>query len=108
MVAGSFDRNCEGKRANVSLANNARCKMYQSRRPPGARYRDLRNRLRRLEALYEDSFKLDRIIETGRYFKLAVTTARAYEQIEKEFDWQKMFGQGPAKDTPERPDRRRR
>ena len=72
--------------------------MFQSRRPPGARYRDLRNRLRRLEALYEDSIKLDRIIETGRYYKLAVTTARAYEQIEQEFSWQKIFG--PA--TPKR------
>jgi hypothetical protein len=85
--------------------------MFQSRRPPGARYRDLRNRLRRLEAVYDDSHKLDRIIATGRYYKLAVATARAYEQIEKEFSWQKMFGHAsggppPAADPPGPPDGR--
>jgi hypothetical protein len=74
--------------------------MFQSRRPPGARYRDLRNRLRRLEAIYDDSIKLDRVIATGRYYKLAVATARAYEQIEKEFSWQKMFGHAAGEPPP--------
>ena len=74
--------------------------MFQSRRPPGARYRDLRNRLRKLEAIYDDSIKLDRVIATGRYYKLAVATARAYEQIEKEFSWQKMFSGAPGGDPP--------
>lgn len=74
--------------------------MYQSRRLPGARYRDLRNRLRRLEAIYDDSIKLDRVIETGRYYKLAVTTARAYEMIEREFSWQKIFGNGGRRPPP--------
>lgn len=87
--------------------------MFQSRRPPGARYRDLRNRLRKLEAIYDDSIKLDRIIATGRYYKLAVATARAYELIEKEFSWNKMFGGLPGGEPPkaEHPphlDRRRR
>jgi hypothetical protein len=87
--------------------------MFQSRRPPGARYRDLRNRLRRLEAIYDDSHKLDRIIATGRYYKLAVATARAYEQIEKEFSWQKMFGHAagdppPSADPPPHLDRFRK
>jgi len=88
--------------------------MFQSRRPPGARYRDLRNRLRKLEAIYDDSIKLDRVIATGRYYKLAVATARAYEQIEKEFSWQKMFGgmpggdPPPAKSPPPHLDRRKR
>ncbi len=87
--------------------------MYQSRRPPGARYRDLRNRLRRLEAIYEDSVKLDRVIATGRYYKLAVATARAYEQIEREFSWNKMFGGAPSEGAarakpPPHPDRRRK
>lgn len=63
--------------------------MFLGPRPPGARYRDLRNRLRRLEAIYEDSVKLDRVISTGRYYKLAVATARAHELIEREFDWRR-------------------
>ena len=88
--------------------------MFQSRRPPGARYRDLRNRLRKLEAIYDDSIKLDRVIATGRYYKLAVATARAYEQIEKEFSWNRMFGGAPGGDAPSgnvtslHPDRRRK
>jgi hypothetical protein len=49
------------------------------------RYRDLRRRLQTLESLYENQATLDRIIGSGRYIKLAVTTARAYEQIEQEF-----------------------
>jgi hypothetical protein len=87
--------------------------MFQIRRPPGERYRELRNRLRKLEAIYDDSHKLDRIIATGRYYKLAVATARAYEQIEKEFSWNKMFGapgevrQGSSSHKP-RSDRRKK
>lgn len=75
--------------------------MFQGPRPPGARYRDLRNRLRRLEAIYEDLVKLDRIIATGRYYKLAVATARAHELIEREFDWRRSFGANDEK--PPRP-----
>ena len=56
-------------------------------RPGVERYRDLRKRVDRLEALYEDREKLANIMATGRYFKLAYATARAYQQIEKEFSW---------------------
>ena len=56
-------------------------------RPWVERYRDLRKRVDRLEALYEDREKLANIMATGRYFKLAYATARAYQQIEREFSW---------------------
>lgn len=56
-------------------------------RPWVERYRDLRRRVERLEAMYEDREQLARIMATGRYFKLAYATARAYEQIEREFSW---------------------
>ena len=56
-------------------------------RPWVERYRDLRRRVERLEAMYEDREQLAKIMATGRYFKLAYATARAYEQIEKEFSW---------------------
>jgi len=56
-------------------------------RPWVERYRDLRRRVERLEAMYEDREQLATIMATGRYFKLAYATARAYEQIEKEFAW---------------------
>ncbi len=49
------------------------------------RYLELRRRVERLEAIYEDRERLERIVATGRYFKLAYATARAYEQIEQEF-----------------------
>ena len=49
------------------------------------RYRDLRRRVQTLEALYEDRTALDRIIESGRFIKLAVAIAHAYQQIETEF-----------------------
>ena len=35
----------------------------------------------------EDRERLDTIMATGRFFKLAYATARAYEQIEREFGW---------------------
>ncbi len=57
------------------------------RRPWVERYRDLRRRVERLEAMYEDRERLTEIMATGRYFKLAYATARAYEQIEREFSW---------------------
>ncbi|MCC2103054.1 MAG: hypothetical protein KDJ20_02945 [Hyphomicrobiales bacterium] len=47
----------------------------------------MRRRVERLEAMYEDRETLANIMATGRYFKLAYATARAYEQIEKEFAW---------------------
>ncbi|MDE2364024.1 MAG: hypothetical protein KGM42_15205 [Hyphomicrobiales bacterium] len=78
--------------------------MFQSRRPPGARYIDLKNRLRKLEAIYDDSVKLDRVLATGRYFKLAVATARAHEKIEREFG----AGAPKAGDPPANLDRRRK
>lgn len=56
-------------------------------RPWVERYRDLRRRVDRLEAMYEDREQLAAIMGSGRYFKLAYATARAYEQIEKEFSW---------------------
>lgn len=56
-------------------------------RPWVERYRELRRRVDRLEAMYEDREKLAQIMATGRYFKLAYATARAYEQIEREFAW---------------------
>lgn len=56
-------------------------------RPWVERYRELRRRVDRLEAMYEDRETLANIMATGRYFKLAYATARAYEQIEKEFAW---------------------
>lgn len=56
-------------------------------RPWVERYRELRRRVERLEAIYEDRERLATIMATGRYFKLAYATARAYEQIEKEFAW---------------------
>ncbi|HPG02848.1 MAG TPA: hypothetical protein P5256_13020 [Beijerinckiaceae bacterium] len=56
-------------------------------RPWVERYRELRRRVERLEAMYEDRETLANIMATGRYFKLAYATARAYEQIEKEFAW---------------------
>ena len=56
-------------------------------RPWVERYRELRRRVERLEAMYEDRETLAQIMATGRYFKLAYATARAYEQIEKEFAW---------------------
>lgn len=56
-------------------------------RPWVERYRELRRRVERLEAIYEDREKLEKIMATGRYFKLAYATARAYEQIEREFAW---------------------
>ncbi|MEI2736824.1 MAG: hypothetical protein V9G24_19960 [Rhodoblastus sp.] len=37
--------------------------------------------------MYEDRERLATIMATGRYFKLAYATARAYEQIEREFGW---------------------
>ena len=57
------------------------------RRPWVERYRELRRRVERLEAMYEDRERLAQIMATGRYFKLAYATARAYEQIEREFAW---------------------
>ena len=57
------------------------------RRPWVERYRELRRRVERLEAIYEDREKLASIMASGRYFKLAYATARAYEQIEREFAW---------------------
>ncbi|HMN72290.1 MAG TPA: hypothetical protein PKA55_10540 [Rhodoblastus sp.] len=57
------------------------------RRPWVERYRELRRRVERLEAIYEDRERLADIMATGRYFKLAYATARAYQQIEKEFAW---------------------
>ncbi|MFT4095879.1 MAG: hypothetical protein QM651_02070 [Rhodoblastus sp.] len=57
------------------------------RRPWVERYRDLRRRVERLEAMYEERERLAEIIATGRYFKLAYATARAYEQVEREFSW---------------------
>lgn len=56
-------------------------------RPRVERYRELRRRVERLEAMYEDRERLATIMATGRYFKLAFATARAYQQIEKEFAW---------------------
>lgn len=56
-------------------------------RPWVERYRELRRRVERLEAMYEDRERLETIMATGRYFKLAYATARAYEQIEREFGW---------------------
>jgi hypothetical protein len=57
------------------------------------RYRDLRRRIERLEALFSDQATFDRIMASGRYFKLAATTARAYEQIEREFSWRRLTSQ---------------
>ncbi|MFO1133927.1 MAG: hypothetical protein U1E30_01750 [Rhodoblastus sp.] len=37
--------------------------------------------------MYEDRERLATIMATGRYFKLAYATARAYQQIEREFAW---------------------
>ncbi len=56
-------------------------------RPWVDRYRELRRRVERLEAMYEDRERLATIMATGRYFKLAYATARAYQQIEREFAW---------------------
>lgn len=42
--------------------------------------------------MYEDREQLANIMATGRYFKLAYATARAYEQIEKEFSWAREDG----------------
>ena len=56
-------------------------------RPWVERYRELRRRVERLEGMYEDRERLATIMATGRYFKLAYATARAYQQIEREFAW---------------------
>ena len=48
------------------------------------RYRELRRRVERLEAMYEDRERLDQIIAKGRYLKLAYATARSDEQNECE------------------------
>ena len=55
------------------------------------RYRDLLRRLQRLESMFDDLSTFDRIMASGRYFKLAVATAQAYEQIEKEFSSRKAM-----------------
>lgn len=62
-------------------------------RPWAERYRDLRRRVERLESVFGDEERIARIMASGRYFKLAVTLARAYEQLEREFSWRRMTGE---------------
>jgi hypothetical protein len=84
IVLAGFDRVQDRRR--VALARNTACGASMRLSTISLnRYRDLRRRLHALESLYDDQATLDRIIESGRFIKLAVTTARAYEQIEKEF-----------------------
>ncbi|MFV0281523.1 MAG: hypothetical protein ACK5JM_12290 [Rhodoblastus sp.] len=59
----------------------------QASHPWVERYRVLRLRIERLEAIYDDREKLEAIIRQGRYLKLADVTVRAYRQIEREFAW---------------------